>query len=63
MKVKINIKHAERSDKRPSAVNDVSNKIISKMVIKNASNTDPFGSYTGKPVNHYERPVQDADDL
>ena len=25
--------------------------------------TDPQGSYTGKPENPYEKPVQDADDL
>jgi hypothetical protein len=25
--------------------------------------TDPNGSYTGKPVNKNEKPVQDADDL
>lgn len=25
--------------------------------------TDPNGSWTGVPVNPYERPVQDADDL
>lgn len=25
--------------------------------------TDPFGSYTGKPEDPHERPVQDADDL
>lgn len=25
--------------------------------------TDPFGSYTGIPINQQERPVQDADDL
>ena len=25
--------------------------------------TDPFGSYTGKPENANEIPVQDADDL
>lgn len=24
---------------------------------------DPFGSYTGKPVDPMERPIQDADDL
>ena len=24
---------------------------------------DPFGSYTGKPLDPQERPVQDADDL
>ena len=25
--------------------------------------TDPFGSYTGKPLENDEKPVQDADDL
>lgn len=25
--------------------------------------TDPFGSYTGKPVDKKDKPVQDADDL
>lgn len=25
--------------------------------------TDPFGSYTGMPIDLDERPVQDADDL
>ena len=25
--------------------------------------TDPNGSYTGRPQNPYEKPVQDADDL
>jgi hypothetical protein len=27
------------------------------------SSTDPNGSYTGKPVDKLEQPVQDADDL
>ena len=27
------------------------------------SKTDPFGSYTGKPVKPTDTPVQDADDL
>lgn len=27
------------------------------------SPTDPDGSYTGKPVDSHEQPVQDADDL
>ena len=26
-------------------------------------NTDPMGSYTGRPTETYEVPVQDADDL
>ena len=25
--------------------------------------TDPMGSYTGKPIDKYDKPVQDADDL
>lgn len=29
----------------------------------NTSDTDPQGSYTGRPENAKERPVQDADDL
>lgn len=28
-----------------------------------ADRTDPQGSYTGRPVNLQEEPVQDADDL
>ena len=27
------------------------------------SPTDPNGSYTGKPVDQHEQPMQDADDL
>ena len=50
----------EDRKKQPS---NVTQKVISEIVIKNASNTDPYGSYTGKPVNHWEKPIQDADDL
>ena len=25
--------------------------------------TDPFGSYTGRPMNILDTPIQDADDL
>lgn len=28
-----------------------------------SSPTDPDGSYTGKPVDRNEKPIQDADDL
>ena len=28
-----------------------------------AIQTDPFGSYTGRPKDPSEKPVQDADDL
>ena len=32
-------------------------------VFEDPSNTDVNGSYTGKPKNEKEMPVQDADDL
>lgn len=30
---------------------------------KEKISTDPFGSYTGRPLDKNEKPVQDADDL
>ena len=30
---------------------------------KDHINTDPFGSYTGRPADKNEKPIQDADDL
>ena len=30
---------------------------------KKKINTDPQGSYTGRPEEPYEKPVKDADDL
>ncbi len=50
----------EDSKKQPS---EVTKRVLSEIVVKNVSSTDPYGSYTGKPVNHWEKPVQDADDL
>jgi hypothetical protein len=38
-------------------------KKLKKLLERESSKTDPFGSYTGIPVNPYEKPVQDADDL
>lgn len=32
-------------------------------LLENYSKTDVLGSYTGKPENAHEKPVQDADDL
>ena len=37
--------------------------VVEELVEMQSSQTDPFGSYTGVPVNPYETPVQDADDL
>ena len=37
---------------------------VREMVKENElTDTDPFGSYTGKPADKNETPVQDADDL
>lgn len=51
-------------------MNDKKNKkdfTPTKKALKTISNyspdTDPQGSYTGKPANVKETPVQDADDL
>lgn len=37
--------------------------VVREIVMQLPSGTDPNGSYTGKPLNEWERPVQDADDL
>ena len=47
-------------------VNKKKEKISSKAVKnakKSAIQTDPFGSYTGRPKDSNEVPTQDADDL
>lgn len=31
--------------------------------IQNRIVTDPLGSYTGRPVDEFQEPVQDVDDL
>ena len=36
---------------------------IVKEYITGNDKTDPNGSWTGRPENPYEKPVQDADDL
>lgn len=38
-------------------------KVESMLNTNFAPSTDPFGSYTGRPINPYEIPVQDQDDL
>ncbi|MEG0691879.1 MAG: hypothetical protein RR444_02230 [Oscillospiraceae bacterium] len=37
--------------------------VVNAIVNQPPSKSDPNGSYTGKPLNEYEKPVQDADDL
>ncbi len=36
---------------------------VQKIVKQPPSVTDPNGSYTGKPLNEWDVPVQDVDDL
>ena len=36
---------------------------VRAIVLQPPSGTAPRGSYTGKPLDETERPVQDADDL
>ncbi len=37
--------------------------VVDDIVNQPPSRSDPNGSYTGNPLNSYEVPVQDADDL
>ena len=41
----------------------IPNPTVRAIVHQRPSKTDPEGSYTGKPADQTERPVQDADDL
>ena len=41
----------------------IQNPTVRAIVLQPPSGTDPSGSYTGKPLDETERPVQDADDL
>lgn len=38
-------------------------KKVKNLIDQAPSDTDPQGSYTGRPINEEEIPVQDADDL
>ena len=37
--------------------------LVTRLIHQLPSKTDPMGMYTGHPVDEYEGPVQDADDL
>lgn len=39
------------------------NKVVQSIINKKPSKTDPYGSYTGIPIEKGEKPIQDADDL
>lgn len=36
---------------------------VKGIISMQSSATDPNGSYTGVPINPFEQPVQDSDDL
>lgn len=50
-------------NKKEKEKNVMSDKTIQNIINPEVSDTDPNGSYTGVPVNRFEKPVQDADDL
>jgi hypothetical protein len=57
----MNMENNKRSHKNKiDKVMQKPREMISDMV---AADTDPNGSYTGAPINRFEKPVQDADDL
>lgn len=56
MNDKVDIKKRNKIEQRANAV---AKAYLSSEMLK----TDPQGSYTGKPENKYDKPVQDADDL
>lgn len=55
-----------KSEKKEKKLQKLHKKVMAKPLeivsLKN-SQTDPQGSYTGIPLNPYDTPVQDADDL
>lgn len=57
---KPNVEDKENKDFRDFS--DVMVKPLEIISMENVS-TDPNGSWTGVPLNPYEKPVQDADDL
>lgn len=50
-------------DEISARAKDRVNRVVERMIATPPSRTDPNGSYTGKPMEVGEIPVQDADDL
>jgi hypothetical protein len=42
---------------------DTKNRVAKVVKAMEASKSDPSGSFTGKPLDPHEKPVQDVDDL
>lgn len=49
-------------EKKKNKQSEISDRVQEIISIKNVK-TDPNGSYTGVPLNPYDKPVQDVDDL
>lgn len=58
-----NVYGKKKKDKRPTKVVHTQSAVVNSIINEPPSDTDPFGSYTGKPKDPNEVPVQDADDL
>ncbi len=54
-----------KKNQKPSqtAAAKIENAAVRAIVLQKPSETDPNGSYTGRPADETETPVQDADDL
>lgn len=55
--------HGGQSGEISARAKDRVNRVVERMIATPPSRTDPNGSYTGKPMEMGEVPVQDADDL
>lgn len=54
------------ANQKSNKKNEVTNKaqsVVRAYLSKDLAKADPNGSYTGKPLDKFEKPVQDADDL
>lgn len=49
--------------KKKKKLHPKAKRLLESLVNTPSSPTDPAGSYTGRPADPHERPVQDADDL
>ena len=55
--------HGGRLGELSAHAKDRVDRVVERMIAAPPSRTDPNGSYTGKPMEMGEVPVQDADDL
>ncbi len=53
----------KKTEPSARAANRIEDPVLRAIVMEQPSASDPNGSYTGKPWDETETPVQDADDL